>query len=42
MTTQNFKYATVSTQFITASNGIKFAYRKLGKKRIFQLFISIT
>ncbi len=33
MTTQNFKYATVPTQFITASNGIKFAYRKLGEKK---------
>lgn len=33
MTAQNFKYITVPTQFITASNGIKFAYRRLGSKK---------
>jgi len=33
MTAQNLKYATVPTQFITAANGIKFAYRRLGSKK---------
>lgn len=33
MTTQNFTYATVPTQFITAANGIQFAYRRLGAKK---------
>jgi len=32
MATQNITYATVPTQFITAANGIKFAYRKMGEK----------
>lgn len=32
MTTQNLTYATVPTQFITAENGVKYAYRRLGKK----------
>ncbi len=31
MATQNSTYATVQTQFITAANGIKFAYRSYGK-----------
>ena len=33
MATQNITYATVPTQFITAANGIKFAYRRLGSKK---------
>lgn len=33
METQNITYATVPTQFITAANGIKFAYRRLGTKK---------
>lgn len=33
METENLTYSTVPTQFITASNGIKFAYRKLGKQK---------
>lgn len=33
MTTQNFTYATVPTQFVTAANGIKFAYRTLGAQK---------
>ena len=33
MTSQNSTYATVPTQFITAANGIKFAYRRLGAKK---------
>lgn len=33
MTPQNSTYATVPTQFITAANGIKFAYRRLGTKK---------
>jgi pimeloyl-ACP methyl ester carboxylesterase len=33
MTTQNSTYATVPTQFVTAANGIKFAYRRLGAKK---------
>lgn len=32
MTNQNSTYATVSTQFVTAANGIKFAYRSYGKQ----------
>ena len=33
METQNITYATVQTQFITAANGIKFAYRRMGVKK---------
>ncbi|MES2140184.1 MAG: alpha/beta hydrolase [Bacteroidota bacterium] len=33
METQNLTYATVPTQFVTAANGIKFAYRRLGSKQ---------
>lgn len=33
MTNQNSTYATVPTQFVTAANGIKFAYRRLGAKK---------
>lgn len=33
MTAQNLTYATVPTQFVTAENGIKFAYRRLGSKK---------
>ena len=33
MATQNFTYATVPTQFVTAAGGIKFAYRRLGEKK---------
>jgi pimeloyl-ACP methyl ester carboxylesterase len=32
MSTQNVTYATVPTQFITAENGVKYAYRRLGPK----------
>jgi pimeloyl-ACP methyl ester carboxylesterase len=32
MVTNNLTYATVQTQFITATNGIKFAYRSYGKE----------
>lgn len=32
MTSQHLTYATVPTQFVTAANGIKFAYRRLGPK----------
>ncbi len=32
MKIQNFKYTTVPTQFITAVNGIKFAYQQNGRK----------
>jgi pimeloyl-ACP methyl ester carboxylesterase len=31
MSTEKYTYATVPTQFITAANGIKFAYRSYGK-----------
>lgn len=33
MASQNSTYATVQTQFITAANGIKYAYRSLGEKK---------
>lgn len=33
MATQNSTYATASTQFVTAANSIKFAYRRLGAKK---------
>jgi hypothetical protein len=33
MATQNFNYATAPTQFVTAANSIKFAYRRLGVKK---------
>ncbi len=33
MATHNYNYATVPTQFITAANGIKFAYRRMGEKK---------
>jgi pimeloyl-ACP methyl ester carboxylesterase len=33
MTSQTSTYATVPTQFVTAANGIKFAYRRLGAKK---------
>jgi pimeloyl-ACP methyl ester carboxylesterase len=33
MATLNMTYATVPTQFVTAANGIKFAYRRLGSKK---------
>ena len=33
MATQNLTYATVQTQFITAANGIKYAYRRLGPQK---------
>lgn len=33
MALQNVTYATVPTQFVTASNGITFAYRRLGTKK---------
>jgi pimeloyl-ACP methyl ester carboxylesterase len=33
MATQNLKYAEVITQFVTAANGVKFAYRRLGLKK---------
>lgn len=33
METQNHTYATVPTQFVTAANGIKFAYRRYGLKK---------
>lgn len=33
MTSQNMTYATVPTQFVTAENGISFAYRRLGTKK---------
>lgn len=32
MTIQNLTYATIPTQFITAENGVKYAYRRLGTK----------
>lgn len=32
MEIQNYTYATVPTQFVTAANGIKFAYRRYGVK----------
>lgn len=32
MATNNLTYATVQTQFVTAANGIKFAYRSFGKE----------
>ena len=32
MTNQNIRYSTVPTEYITASNGIKFAYRSYGKQ----------
>lgn len=33
MTTQNYSYKAAPTQFITAANGIKFAYRRMGEKK---------
>jgi pimeloyl-ACP methyl ester carboxylesterase len=33
MTAQHSTYATVPTQFVTAANGIRFAYRRLGSKK---------
>ena len=33
MTIQKYNYATVPTQFVTAANGIIFAYRKTGEKK---------
>lgn len=38
MTIQNETYATSPTQFVTAANGIKFAYRRLGPKREIPIF----
>lgn len=32
MTTQNLTYTTVPTQFITADNGVKYAYRNMGQQ----------
>lgn len=33
MTTQNYSYKAAPTQFITAANGIKFAYRRMGEEK---------
>jgi pimeloyl-ACP methyl ester carboxylesterase len=38
MTTQITTHATVPTQFITAANGIKYAYRRLGSKQEIPIF----
>ena len=39
METTNFNYATVPTQFITAENGIKYAYRRMGEKAQVPIFL---
>ena len=33
MLTENFNYKITPTEFITAENGIKYAYRRLGSKK---------